>query len=69
MVVSDTIEDTIHKHLQSQRMKFSKIFPEYSDRRKSATELMKERNITITSSLPEELEAYMLEHDIELPER
>jgi len=69
VVVSNTIEDTLQKQLKQQRMKFSKTFPEYSDRRKSATELMKERNITISSSLPEELEEYMLENDIEFPER
>ncbi|TFG20017.1 MAG: hypothetical protein EU530_04550 [Promethearchaeota archaeon] len=68
IVVSDTIEDTIQKQLNPLRMMFSKNFPEYSDRHKSATELMKERNITISSSLPEELEVYMLEHNIELPE-
>ncbi len=69
VVVSDTIEDLIQKQWNLLRMLFSKNFPEYSDRRKSATELMKERNITITSSLPEELEVYMLEHNIELPEQ
>jgi vacuolar-type H+-ATPase subunit E/Vma4 len=69
VVISDTIEDTIQKKLMHLRMKFSKTFPEYSDRRKSATELMKERNITITSSLPEELEVYMSKYDIEFPER
>ncbi len=67
--VSDTIEDSIQTHTNKLRISFSKNFPEYSDRRKSATELMKERNITIVSSLPEELMDYMLKHNIELEER
>lgn len=69
VVISNTIEDSLQKNLNLLRMKFAKIFPEYSDRRKSATELMKERNISISSSLPEELQDYMLEHNIEYSER
>ncbi|MBN2155423.1 MAG: V-type ATP synthase subunit E [Candidatus Lokiarchaeota archaeon] len=69
ITVSNTIEDLIQARLKTLRMIFAKIFPEYSDRRKSATELMKERNITISSSLPKELEDYMLKYNIEFPER
>lgn len=68
VIVSDTIEDLIQKHIIQLRIIFSKNFPEYSDRRKSATELMKERNITTVSSIPEELEDYMIKYDIELQE-
>jgi len=69
VVISNTIEDSIEKCLYRLRMKFTKIFPEYVDRRNSATQLMKERNITISSSLPEELEEFMLANDIEFLER
>jgi len=69
ITIMDTIEDSIETHLKILRMNFAKIFPEYRDRRKSATELMKERNISISASFPEELEEYMLKYDIELPEK
>jgi len=67
--ISNTIEDILDENMKNLRMGFSKIFPEYIDRRKSATQLMKERNITAISSIPEDIRLYMLKFDIELPER
>ncbi len=67
--ISNTLEDSLDENMKNLRMNFSKIFPEYIDRRKSATQLMKERNITVTSSIPEDIRLYMLKYDIELPER
>ncbi|MHA1730071.1 MAG: hypothetical protein ACTSWY_15290 [Promethearchaeota archaeon] len=64
ITIDDTIENLIRKKEVILKQSFSSIFPDYIDIRKSATELMKERNIKDLYFIPERLHHYIEENDI-----
>ncbi|MHA1339165.1 MAG: hypothetical protein ACTSRZ_00920 [Promethearchaeota archaeon] len=64
--IDSTFEELIRLNEESIKFNFIKIFPRYIDRRKSATELIKERNLKELLEIPNEIKQYMKEHKIEM---
>ncbi|MHA1820416.1 MAG: V-type ATP synthase subunit E family protein [Promethearchaeota archaeon] len=64
--VDDRIENIIEIHINRLKQEFGQIFPPYVDKRKSATEIMKQRNIEHIYELPEDLKEFIRKNNIHL---
>jgi vacuolar-type H+-ATPase subunit E/Vma4 len=66
IIVDATLENQISKSKGIIKQYFTKLFPEYVDLRKSATELMRERNIKRLYDIPQELNDFIKENDVNI---
>ncbi|MCP4761679.1 MAG: hypothetical protein GY870_07845 [archaeon] len=66
LIIDETIENLLALKEDIINQKFGAIFPIYQDRRKSATDLMREQNISAILKTPEELDNFIEEHNIEM---
>lgn len=65
--VDESMENIVSKKERQIKQIFGKAFPKYIDVRKSATEMMQEKNINkVLFSIPEELNAFIEEKDVKV---
>lgn len=66
IIIESTIDNYLQKNSNLIKQKFAKIFPEYIDIRKSATQLIRERNIEKLFELPKQLQDFIKNNNLEI---